>query len=84
MLKEIYSELNARDRRFSFLCGHDSTITSVLAALGVEEYRLPEVIEPTTPIGCKLVFERWVNREGESFFKTSLVYQSVDQLENAA
>ena len=80
ILREVYAELNAQGRQFSFLCGHDSTITSFLAALGAEDYELPEAIEPTTPIGLKVVFERWVNKEGESFFKTNLVYQSVDQL----
>ncbi|MER2236109.1 MAG: histidine-type phosphatase, partial [Candidatus Limivicinus sp.] len=80
MLRELFAELNAQGRQFSFLCGHDSTITSVLAALGVEDYELPNAIEPTTPIGSKVVFQRWVNDDGESFFKVDLVYQSVDQL----
>ena len=80
ILKEVYAELNAQGREFSFLCGHDSTITCFLAALGVNDYELPGAIEPTTPIGAKVVFERWVNRKGESFFKVELVYQSVEQL----
>ena len=80
ILKELYAELNAQGREFSFLCGHDSTITAFLAALGVNDYELPGAIEPTTPIGTKVVFERWVNGKGESFFKTELVYQSVEQL----
>ena len=80
ILKEIYAELNAQGREFSFLCGHDSTITTVLAALGVNDYELPGAIEPTTPIGSKIVFERWVNEKGESFFKVELIYQSVEQL----
>ena len=83
ILKEVYAELNAQDRQFSFLCGHDSTITSFLTALGVEAYTLPGAIEPTTPIGVKVVFERWVNQKGESFFKVNLVYQNVDQLRSA-
>jgi glucose-1-phosphatase len=81
-LCELYAELNAHDqgREFSFLCGHDSTITSVLAALETQEYELPGAIEPTTPIGSKVVFERWVNEKGESFFKVELIYQSLEQL----
>ena len=27
-----------------------------------------------------MVFERWVNEKGESFFKVELIYQSVEQL----
>ena len=80
MLKELFAELNAQGREFSFLCGHDSTIASVLAALGVKEYELPGAIEPSTPIGSKVVFERWVNEEGDSFFKVELIYQSTEQL----
>ena len=81
IMEEIYKELNTEGREFSFLCGHDSTITSFLAALDVEDYApLPDAVEPTTPIGIKVVFERWVNQEDESFFKVNLVYQSADQL----
>lgn len=80
MLKELYSELNAQGREFSFLCGHDSTIASVLGALGVEEYELPGAIESLTPIGSKLVFSRWEDEKGKSFYQVSLVYQSVEQL----
>ena len=81
ILEEIYAEMNTEGRKFSFLCGHDSTITSFLAALGVKDYApLPAAIEPSTPIGVKVVLERWEDTAGESFYKVSLVYQSVDQL----
>ncbi len=81
IMEEVYKELNTEGRAFSFLCGHDSTITSFLAALGVKNYApLPNAVEPTTPIGIKLVFERWVDQEDVSFFKVVLVYQSADQL----
>jgi len=80
MLKEVYGELNTEGRQFTFLCGHDSTIASFLASLGVMDYELPGAIEPTTPIGAKVVFERWVDGQGESFYKVNLVYQSTEQL----
>ena len=80
MLEEMYQEMTAEGRKFSFLCGHDSTITSFLAALGVNEYELPGAIEPSTPIGAKLVFERWATPEGKDFYKVCLVYQSTEQL----
>ena len=80
ILEEIYREMNTEGRKFSFLCGHDSTVAPVLGALGVKEYTLPGAIETVTPIGVKLVFERWIDREGKAFWKASLVYQSVDQL----
>ena len=52
----------------------------MLSALGVETYELPETVEPATPIGVKLVFERWLDESDEAFYKVSLVYQSTDQL----
>ena len=80
MLQELFWEMNAQSRKFSFLCGHDSTIASVLAALGAAPYTLPGAIEPATPIGVKLVFSRWRDEEGETFYKVCLVYQSAEQL----
>ena len=80
LLEEIETELKTDGRSFSFLCGHDSNVGSVLAALGAEAYELPGAIEAKTPIGCKLVFCRWRNPEGESFVSVDLVYQTVDQL----
>lgn len=80
MLQELYSEINTEGRKFTFLCGHDSTIASTLAALGVEDYLLPEAIEQRTPIGVKLVIERWLDGSNEVWYNVSLVYQSVDQL----
>ena len=80
LLLEIDNELNTEERRFTFLCGHDSNVGSVLAALGVEEYDLPQAIEKKTPIGCKLVFSKWSNASGGKFISVDLVYQSVEQL----
>ena len=80
MLEEIYREMNTEGRKFSFLCGHDSTIASLLAALCVNEYELPGAIEPTTPIGAKVVFERWTDPKGKAFWQVKLVYQSTEQL----
>lgn len=80
LLQYMYDELNAKDRKFTFLCGHDSNIASVDAALGVEEYSLPNSIEKKTPIGSKLVLEKWVDTAGKVYIAVNLVYQSTDQL----
>lgn len=80
MLEEMYHEMNTQGRKFSFLCGHDSTIMSFLTTLGVNDYELPGAIEPTTPIGVKVVFERWSDQEGKNWYQVKLVYQSVEQL----
>ena len=80
LLQEIRDELQAESRQFSFLCGHDSNLVSVLSALGVEAYLLPDTVEQHTPIGAKLVFSRWLNKKGEAFWSVELVYQNTDQL----
>lgn len=84
LLAEIGSEMDADGRIFTFLCGHDSNIGSVLAALGVEDYELPDAIEYATPIGSKLLFERWEGADGASYGRVRLMYQSVDQLRSGS
>ena len=83
LLREIDSEMGAEGRRFTFLCGHDSNIASVLAALDAEDYDLPETIEKKEPIGVKLVFSKWRSADGEYFWDVDMVYQTTDQLRNA-
>ena len=80
LLRTMLEELQNDTRKFTFLCGHDSNIGSVLASLEVEDYSLPETIATKTPIGCKLVIERWEDQEGYSFVALNLVYQSTEQL----
>ena len=79
LLQEIAAEMGKEDRVFTFLCGHDSNVGSVLASLGVTEYDLPDTVEKT-PIGCKLVFSRWLSQDGAPFWSVDLVYQSTAQL----
>lgn len=83
LLQEIESELETPGRQFSFLCGHDSNVGSILAALSAEDYELPGAIEAKTPIGCKLVFSRWSAPDGSKYCAVDLVYQTVDQLRSA-
>ena len=81
LLKQIEKELNDEGRLFTFLCGHDSNLGSVLSALDVKDYQLPQAIEKKTPIGSKIVFEKW-EKEGEEYIRVRLVYNSVEQLRN--
>ena len=83
LLMEIRSELTDDGRVFSFLCGHDSNVGSVLAALGAEPYSLPDAIEAKTPIGCKLVLCRWQGSDGNTYITADMVYQTVSQLRDA-
>ena len=82
LIKEIYSEMDAPGREFTFLCGHDSNIGSVLAALDCADYDLPATIEKKTPIGVKLVFSKWKSGSGEVFWDVDMMYQTTRQLRN--
>ena len=79
LLQEIAAEMQKEGRVFTFLCGHDSNVGSVLASLGLTEYDLPATVEKT-PIGCKLVFSRWLAGDGSAFWSVDMVYQSTAQL----
>lgn len=80
LLNEIARELNTPHRKFTFLCGHDSNIGSILTVLGISNYELPETIEKKTPIGMKVVFEKWVDNIGEYYIAVNLVYHSTQQI----
>ena len=62
LVQYMYDELRSHDRKFTFLVGHDSNLSAVGTALGVEEYELPNAIEKKTPIGSKIVVEKFVYR----------------------
>ena len=79
LLKEIKKEMNTDGRKFTFLCGHDSNIGSVLAAMDAKEYELPCTIEKKTPIGSKLVFSKY-EKDGKEAWSVDLVYQTTEQL----
>lgn len=82
LIQYMYDELRSPDRKFTFLVGHDSNLSSVATALGVEEYELPNAIEKKTPIGSKIVIEKFEGADGQEYADISIVYQSIDQLRN--
>ena len=82
LIQYMYDELLSPDRKFTFLVGHDSNLSSVATALGVEEYELPDAIEKKTPIGSKIVIEKFEGADGQEYADINIVYQTVDQLRN--
>jgi len=80
LLQTILSELTQEGRLFTFLCGHDSNIGSVLAALENKPYELPQSIEKLTPIGSKLVFEKFKSKDGTEYADIWIIYASTSQL----
>lgn len=70
--------------KFIFLVGHDSNIASVMSAMDFKPYQLPQQYEHT-PIGGKLVFQRWHDKQAKKdFMKVEYVYQTSDQLRDNA
>lgn len=82
LIQYMYDELRSPDRRFTFLVGHDSNLSSVATALGVEPYELPQAIEKKTPIGSKIVVEKFEGADGQTYADINIVYPSLDQLRN--
>lgn len=67
-------------RKLTFFCAHDCTVMEAVAALGAEDFALPQSIETKTPIGVKLMFERRRDAEGKAWYRVSLVYRSTEQI----
>ena len=80
LVDEVASELDRDGRVFTFMCGHDSNQSSLLHALGVMDYELPDTLEIRTPIGGKILFEVWENASGDKFCNIRYVYATTDQI----
>ena len=80
LVSRIREELGRGDRKFVFLCGHDSNLTSISSAIGLQFPETENALELRTPIGSKLVFEKWTDGT-EDYVAINLVYQSVYQLQ---
>lgn len=79
LVEKLKDELTSPKRKFTFLCGHDSNIASITAAL---EMKLPETvnaIEHTSPIGSKIVFRKF-KKDDTEYIDVNLVYAAVSQL----
>ncbi|CAK1546499.1 unnamed protein product [Leptosia nina] len=82
LLNYVYNILKDDSKKFTLLVGHDSNLYSVMAAIGIKPYNLPEQYE-LTPIGGKIVFQKWHDaRTGKSLLKIEYIYQSTSQLRN--
>ena len=80
LVSRIREELQNENRKFIFLCGHDSNLASISAALGLVLPETENALERHTPIGSKLVFEKWSDGS-EEYVAVNLVYQTVSQLQ---
>ena len=83
LVSRIREELNRSDRKFMFLCGHDSNLASIGAALGLQFPETENALELHTPIGSKLVFEKWSDGT-DDYVAINLVFQAIGQLHGRA
>ena len=81
MLVMIKREMSVPGRKVNFICAHDSSIASLLAALNVIPYHLDPAttIESQTPIGVKIVIEKWLVNN-EEMAKVYLAFYSSEQM----
>ena len=80
LVSRIREELHHEGRKFTFLCGHDSNLASIGAALRLHYPETEHALELRTPIGSKLVFEKWSDGT-EEYVAMNLVYQNLSQLQ---
>ena len=78
LVSRIREELHHDGRKFTFLCGHDSNLASISAALRLNLPETEQALELRTPIGSKLVFERWSDGS-EDYVAINLVYAKYRQ-----
>ena len=81
LVSRIREELRTEGRKFTFLCGHDSNLASIGSALRFVFPPTEQAFELHTPIGSKIVFEKWSDGN-DDYVAINLVYQAVSQLQN--
>ena len=79
LVSRIREELANANRKFTFLCGHDSNLASISAALHLNLPETEHALEVRTPIGSKLVFEKWSDGS-EEYVAINLVYPKYTQM----
>lgn len=83
LINEIKSELENQDRKFTFLCGHDTNIVPLMKVLEAQA-EMPGIITANCPIGAKVIFQQLKGQDGQEYAALSLVYATPDQLRQRA
>lgn len=80
LLKEMDTELNTDGRKFTLLLGHDTNLSTLLAALKAKDYTLPGTVAYKTPIGGKILIEKRLGSDGITYAAVNMVYASDKQI----
>lgn len=65
----------------TLLMGHDANLYTVLNAMDFKPYSLKEQHE-ITPVGGKIVFQKWSDNNTNDYLKIDYVYQPSEQMRN--
>lgn len=57
LLQLIHREIMDPASSFTYICGHDSNVSVILASLGTKPYSLPGSLEKRVPFGVKILIE---------------------------
>lgn len=79
LLKYITDIFLREEPKVSLLMGHDANLYTILNAMGFKPFNLRDQHE-ITPIGGKIVFQRWSDNNTDDFLKIDYVYQPSDQM----
>ena len=82
ILDYIDKELQDSNKKFAFLCGHDTNLIMLMTVLGAGDYHVPETIVDKAPIGGKIVFEKRRGQDGELYINAYMIYQNDRQIRN--
>lgn len=80
LLKEMDAELNTNGRKFTLLLGHDTNLSTLLAALEAKDYTLPGTVAYKSPIGGKILIEKRLGPDGVTYAAVNMVYASDKQM----
>ncbi|GBP42893.1 Glucose-1-phosphatase [Eumeta japonica] len=80
LVKFLKESLLNDTTKFNYLVGHDGNIFTMFRIMNFKPYELPDNYE-ITPIGGKVVFQKWYDRESDRFLlKIEYVYASFNQM----
>ena len=80
LVSELHNAFPDDTKSFTFFCGHDCNLASVITSLRAEEYALPDTLEKHAPIGGILLLTEWQDETGARYADIEMVYQSTKQL----
>lgn len=82
LIEEMKKEFETEGRCFTYFSGHDSTQTALISVLRIKDYSVPGTIGGKTPIGGKLMFEKYRGPDGKEYFKLFMCCHTTAQLRN--